>query len=192
MGNGRVAFPRRGIYRCSVIPTAISHLEKLMIEVFKNLFVGGQDHEVAVRGQPGWFIVHACKEPYHRDALRYSGRAASKDHPEYLIARRPGRLILNLVDVPDVNYILPEIIDPALETIHQHISSSKVLVHCNQGMSRSPTIAFLYLLKFTDVLPRQSAENDLQEFQKLYPPYAPAKGMADYARLNWQKYASRI
>jgi hypothetical protein len=169
----------------------MSNCEKLMIEVHKNLFVGGQDHEASVRGQPGWFIVHACKEPYHRDALGYSGRAASKDHPEYLIARRPGRLILNLVDVPDVNFISPEIIDPALEAIHQHISSSKVLVHCNQGMSRSPTIAFLYLLKFTDVLPRQSAQDDLQEFQKLYPPYAPAKGMADYARLNWQKYASR-
>lgn len=162
-----------------------------MIEVYKNLFVGSQDDENSVRGQTGWFVVHACKEPYHRDALGYTGRAASKDHPEYLIARRPGRLILNLVDVADVNYISPEIIDPALDTIHQHIASNKVLVHCNLGMSRSPTIAFLYLLKFADVLPRQNLESDLVEFQRLYPPYAPAKGMADYARLNWQKYSSR-
>jgi hypothetical protein len=163
----------------------------VMIEVYKSLFVGGQDHEASVRGKPGWFIIHACKDPYHRDALGYTGRAVSRDHPEYLIARRPGRLILNLVDVADVNYISPEIIDPALDTIHQHIASNKVLVHCNQGMSRSPTIAFLYLLKFTDVLLRQNVESDLQVFQKLYPPYAPAKGMSDYARINWRKYASR-
>jgi hypothetical protein len=162
-----------------------------VIKVYENLFVGSQDDEASVRQQTGWFVVHACKEPYHRDALGYTGRAASKDHPEYLIARRPGRLILNLVDVADVNYISPEIIDPALDTIHQHIASNKILVHCNQGMSRSPTIAFLYLLKFTTVLPRQDIEGDVQEFQKLYPPYAPAKGMADYAQLNWQKYSSR-
>ncbi len=162
-----------------------------MIEVYKNLFVGSQIDESALRGQAGWFIVHACKHPYHKEALGYAGAAASRDHPEYLIARRPGRLILNLVDVADVNYISPEIIDPALDTIHQHIASSKVLVHCNQGMSRSPTIALLYLLKFTDALPRQSIEGDLERFQRLYPPYAPAKGMADYARINWHKYALR-
>ena len=76
------------------------------------------------------------------------GRATPKDHPEYLIARRPGRLIFNLVDVADVNYIPAQIIDAAFWTgIHQNIASSKVLVHCNQGMSRSPAIAFLYLFE---------------------------------------------
>lgn len=78
-----------------------------MIEVKSNLFVGSQDDEAAIRGQGGWFVVHACKEPYHRQALGYSGRGAPKDHPEYLIARREGRLILNLVDVDNVSYIPP-------------------------------------------------------------------------------------
>ena len=68
-----------------------------MIEVHRNLFVGGEADEQQVRGHHGWFFIHACKEPYHRQALGYAGRAASKDHPEYLIARRDGRLILNLV-----------------------------------------------------------------------------------------------
>lgn len=162
-----------------------------MIEVHHNLFVGSEVDEVSIRGQNGWFIVHACKEPYHRQALGYTGRAASKDHPEYLIARRPGRLILNLVDAPDVNYIPPQIIDAALDDIHLNIASSKILVHCNQGMSRSPAIAFLYLLKFTDVLRRQGFDGDLRGFVRIYPPYAPARGVADYVRLNWAKYASR-
>jgi hypothetical protein len=162
-----------------------------LIEVYENLFVGSQNDEGEVRGQVGWFVVHACKEPYHRDALGYTGRAVAKDHPEYLIAHRPGRLILNLVDVADVNFISSNIIDPALDAIHQHIASHKVLVHCNQGMSRSPTIALLYLLKFTSALSRQDIDGDLEAFKQLYPPYAPAKGMADYARINWRKYASR-
>jgi len=28
----------------------------------------------------------------------------------------------------------------------------------------------------------------LLAFQALYPSYAPAKGMADYVMLNWEKY----
>jgi predicted protein tyrosine phosphatase len=123
--------------------------------------------------------------------LGYSGRAAPKDHPEYLIARRPGRLILNLVDAPDVNYIPAEIIDAALDDIHQNITFRKILVHCNQGMSRSPAIAFLYLLKFSDLFRRHDCDEDLQDFLKIYPPYAPARGVADYVRLNWAKYSSR-
>jgi hypothetical protein len=162
-----------------------------MIEVLSNLFVGSQDDEAAIRGQSGWFVVHACKEPYHRKALGYSGRGAPKDHPEYLIARRKGCLILNLVDVNDVNFIAPQIIDAALLDIHQNITSSKILVHCNQGLSRSPTIVFLYLLKHSDVLNGQDHPTSVRRFQTIYPPYAPASGMAEYVRVNWLKYSSR-
>lgn len=161
-----------------------------MIEVYQNLFVGSEHDEVSVRGQPGWFVIHACKEPYHRQTLGYKGQGAPKHHPEYLIARRPGRLILNLVDVADVNYIPREIIDAALAAIHQNIASSKVLVHCNLGQSRSPAIAFLYLAKFSDLFGAQDYAGALRQFQELYPPFAPAKGVADYVRLNWLQYSS--
>lgn len=71
-----------------------------MKEITKNLFIGSQeDYEQDVKFQPDWFVIHACKEPYHRQALGYTGRAAANTHPEYLIAERENRLILNLVDV---------------------------------------------------------------------------------------------
>ena len=70
-----------------------------MIEIFPNLFIGTeQDYEFNVKGKPDWVVVHACKEPYHRRELRYTTLGAPKGHPEYLIARRERRLILNLVD----------------------------------------------------------------------------------------------
>lgn len=162
-----------------------------MIEVLPNLFVGSEVDEALVRGQSGWFVVHACKEPYHRQALGYRGRAAAKDHPEYLIARRPGRLILNLIDADDVNYVPSEIIDAAVSDIYQNIGSRKILVHCNQGLSRAPTIAFLYMLKRSDVFQRKKLSDDLQDFLKIYPLYAPAQGMANYVKLNWSRYSSR-
>lgn len=40
-----------------------------MIEIHPNLFVGGETDEHQIRGQTGWFVIHACKEPYHWDAL---------------------------------------------------------------------------------------------------------------------------
>lgn len=160
-----------------------------MIEVYPNLHVGSESDEQRVCGQAGWFFIHACKEPYHRQALGYTGRAAAKTHPEYLIARRDGRLILNLVDVEDSNYIRPEIIDAALGAVSDNIQRSKILLHCNQGQSRSPGIALLYLLKHTDVLGQQDMTATIEAFRAIYPPYAPARGMAEYIRLNWHRYA---
>jgi hypothetical protein len=161
---------------------------KSVIEIHRNLFVGAQVDEEHVRGQAGWFFVHACKEPYHREALGYSGRGAPKEHPEYLIARRDGRLILNLVDVDNVNFISAEIVDAALGAIRDNIDTSKVLLHCNLGHSRSPTIAFLYLTKYTDRFAGLGIEDAVAAFRELYPPYNPARGMADYARINWGRY----
>jgi len=159
-----------------------------MIEITQNLFIGNQhDYELQVRNQSNWFVIHACKEPYHRQALGYTGRAASKTHPEYLMASRENRLILNLVDVDNVNYISSEIIDTALKSIADHIATQKVLVHCNQGQSRSATIGLLYLAQ-KGILTSDSFEMAEQEYLKYYPAYSPAKGMRDYARINWTNY----
>lgn len=160
-----------------------------MIEIHPNLFVGAEADEATVRGQFGWYVIHACKEPYHRQALGYTGRAAAKDHPEYLIARRPGRLILNLVDVDNVAYIGSELVDAGIEAIHSNIETANVLIHCNQGASRSPTIAFLFLVKHTDRYEGLSLDAATAAFRADYPPYAPARGMADYARINWSAYS---
>jgi hypothetical protein len=161
-----------------------------MIESHSNLFVGTQYDEEAIRGREDWFVVSAAKFPYHKDALGYDGREAPKDHAEYAFARRPGSLILNLVDADDVKFIGPETVSAAVDGIHEHIGCRKVLVHCNQGVSRSPSIAFLYLLKFTDHFRRESFDEDLQDFLRLYPPYEPGRGMSEFVRDNWSTYVA--
>jgi len=116
-----------------------------VIEVYPNLFVGSAaDYDREVRRQAGWCVVRACKEPYHRQALGYSGRAAPSSHPEYLVARRGDRLVLNFVDAPDPRYVPRKLVDAALEFVHECLAEgSRVLVHCNQGESRAPTLALL-------------------------------------------------
>jgi len=160
-----------------------------MTEIHTNLFIGNEnDYEFEVKNREGWNFIHACKEPYHRQALGYSGRGAPKDHPEYLIAKRENGLILNLVDVENPAYIAKEIMDEALRFIDQSLEEScKVLVHCNQGMSRSPGIGLLYLAK-AGIIENRSFEVALSEFEVIYPGVNMAEGMRGFLEGNWNNY----
>ena len=160
-----------------------------MIEIMHNLFIGSQsDYENIVKYESGWYVIHACKEPYHRQALGYSGRAVSKDHPEYLMAERENRLILNLVDVADPAYIAKIIIDKAIGCIAGHINEMKVLVHCNQGASRSATIGLLYLHSVGEIN-TDDFEQAEDQYAARYPLYMPANGMRLFAKSHWEDYA---
>jgi len=160
-----------------------------MIEIYPNLWIGTEnDYESDVKGKPDWIVVHACKEPYHRQLLGYTSRGAPKDHPEYLMAIRGNRLYLNLVDAPNPAFFDKSIIDAALDFIHQGLLDKKnVLVHCNLGESRSPCIGLLYLAAYTEKLPRKF-ETAEQTFRQIYPNYNPGAGMRGFVMQNWAKY----
>ena len=165
-----------------------------MIEIYPDLWIGNEhDYEQQVRNQQGWRVVHACKDPYHRMALGYTGRGAPKDHPEYLFARRGDRLILNLVDAADPAYIPKEIIDAALSFIHESLhNGQRVLVHCNQGASRSAGIGLLYLAAYTDRLTGISFMEAETEFRRIYPLYNPSRGVHGFLTANWEQYRRRL
>jgi hypothetical protein len=160
-----------------------------MIEIHSGLWIGSEAdyYETAAR-QQGWAVVHACKEPFHRQALGYSGRGAPKNHPEYLFARRGDRLILNLVDVDDPAYIRKEIIDAAINFIDEGVRNGQnVLVHCNQGESRGPSIGFLYLVARTTLLPIEIGAAE-SRFREMYPRYNPAAGMRGFIHAQFSAY----
>lgn len=163
-----------------------------MIEVYPKLFVGDEnDYEFRVVGQEGWAVVHACKEPYHRQALGYRGRGAPKEHPEYLVAPRGNRLILNIVDVNNPAFFDRGMIEAALDFIDESLTKGlKVLVHCNQGESRSPAIALLYMTARLDALPTESLEAAEEQFRPLYPNYNPKPGIRGHLLQNWEQYCS--
>jgi len=162
-----------------------------MIEVHQNLFVGNQsDYDFKVSKQDGWAVVHACKEPYHRLFLDYKGRGAPKDHPEYLLAKRGNRLALNIVDVDNPAFFSKEeMIEPALDFIDEALSRGlKVLVHCNQGESRGPSLALLYMAARLGAIPSESLEAAEEKFRSIYPFYNPKYGLREHLRQNWRSY----
>jgi len=88
--------------------------------VQKNLWIGSQiDYEQGVFDKNEFSFLFAAKEPWHRQALGYTGRAAAKDDPEYLMAKRDNMLILNLVDAPKAEFFNKELIDEALHFVEE-------------------------------------------------------------------------
>lgn len=166
-----------------------------MKEVYPNLFVGGDQHlmefadkaaKLLTEQHPhgiisSWisgYYLHAAKEPFHRQILGYKTRGAPKDHPDYLFVRTKGALTLNLVDVPDskAKHIPDQILDEAVEYIRWcvHEEFKPVFVHCNQGWSRGPSLALLFLVEhthFADGLSKFESVED--KFKTLYPDYQP-------------------
>lgn len=158
-----------------------------MTEIYPNLFVGNLIDYEQNQFDEDFYFVQACKEPCHRKALGYSGRSADENHPEYLIAYRERRIILNMIDPTTPKYFENIMFEKSLNFIEQQLTSGKkVLVHCNQGFSRSPSIALLYLatIKKIDSSSFESAEVD---FLKLYPNYKPS-GIKEFLTLNWKHY----
>lgn len=157
-----------------------------MIQVTDNLFVGSLVDFDTLPSPSDYQIILAAHEPCHRKALGYTTKGAPKDSPEYLFAFRNGhQLILNAIDAPDPKYISKPMIDEAVKFGRAALDGGKKLAcFCNQGLSRSPTIAMLILAPtlHADFI---TAE---EQFNALYPAYKPGKGMRGFAMENWAHY----
>jgi protein-tyrosine phosphatase len=153
-----------------------------MIEVYLNLFVGN-DRE-CFRGETNeWAVVHACKSPCHQNTVGYKGSLPSS-HPNYLIYEKPNHLFLNIID-PPVPLFQPQLFTKSLDFIDYHVKSRKVLVHCNDGFSRAPSIALLFLAKKAKKINNESFEQAAIDFKKLYKYYQPSRGITIYLNQNW-------
>jgi protein-tyrosine phosphatase len=160
-----------------------------MIEVHPNLHVGSL-HDCSRFPGP---IIHACKEPCHRKAVGYNGKLPT-DHPSYLSLRKPGHLYLNMIDPPTPLFHLPLFLD-ALDFIDEHLDDASVggsrgttpvLVHCNQGQSRAPSIALLWLATRTE-MPSASFDQAAYAYRLLDPNYDPGTGIRLFLDQHWQE-----
>lgn len=173
-----------------------------MREVFNNLFCGKEfdfeqkmicfaeiSTEIYIPQLKGWAVVHACKEPFHREFVGYTTRGCPKDSPEYLWAERGNRLALNIVDAPKPEFFDKSMIDKALDFIDEKLKAGfKVLVHCNQGESRSPSIVLLYLIK-KGIIKGDTLEDCESEFMKIYPEYNPGAGIRGFVKEHFAVYS---
>lgn len=118
-----------------------------MIEIHSTLYVGSDaDVDEFKDMHPDGFIIHAAKDPWHRQACGYTGRAAPQNS-NYYAKSGEGYLALNLVDSPDKKYIAKKCFDYAHADLEYNYGEGiPTLLHCNQGKSRSAGILFYHMM----------------------------------------------
>jgi hypothetical protein len=160
-----------------------------MDEVYDRLFVG--DTTDCRQGDDGWSVVHACKDPCHRDAVGYRSRAPDTSHPHYLSKKDEDDLYLNMID-PERPLFQKEMFGDffAFAVPRWAEGDDRLLIHCNQGLSRSPSLALLLLAACTDAVDGSSFVNARDEFEGFYPRYQPSRGIETYLSNNWDALSS--
>jgi predicted protein tyrosine phosphatase len=101
---------------------------------------------------------------------------------------REGLLSFNWVDGAArlYDWHKPEAFTIALDFIDRWRPERRVLVSCDQGRSRSPTVGLLYLAKRAGLITNQNFAAAKREFSVSYPSYSPA-GIADYVSRHWEE-----
>lgn len=164
-----------------------------MYKILNNLYVG-KVTIVSVARDAEFSILGACKYPLHQQNARLMGNdkpgylKIPYNEPEYLYAYREHALYLNLIDGDDWRTISENMIDVAIKFIYSEINiGQNVLIACNQARSRSPSIAFMYMIDNGLFDECDSFEEAHKQFQKIYPLYAPQKGMFDYTKNYFER-----
>ena len=61
------------------------------------------------------------------------------------------------------------------------------MIHCNQGLSRAPSLTLLFMAKRLDELDARSYQSARSEFEELYPQYLPGRGLELFLTENWDQ-----
>jgi hypothetical protein len=160
-----------------------------MKEVYERLYVGSDNdcfHE-----REGWAVVHACKHRCHQYAVGYSGNL-SPHHPSYLVHEEENNLYLNMVDVNKPGYLKSRYMIPIIEATSAFVAAHlqegmNVLIHCNQGVSRAPTLAMLFLARRIGWIDSTDFENARADFLHQYPDYSPGIGLTTFLIDHWDE-----
>ncbi len=154
--------------------------ESRLNRVTDRLYFG--DLEAGHRAAPEAAVVHACKDPCHKLALGYQ-RSLAPAHPNYLSYEQNLHLYLNMVD-PSTPKFRPESFRTFLEFTDRHITNRPVVIHCNQGLSRAPSLALLYMAKRLQLLPNTNYAAARSAFEEQFP-YSPGKGIEAFLSAHW-------
>ena len=155
-----------------------------MEEIIKGLWLGS-DEDVPEAKRRGYARLCVCKDgpDSHRSMLGYTTLGAPKGK-DYLVARRGDVMALNVIDNPDPQMIPEEALMAGIEFIHEMmLKGKKIFVHCNAGMSRSPTLVMMYLRTIGEL--DQPFNRAQKIFDTIYPKHDPGAGMEFHARNMW-------
>lgn len=68
--------------------------------------------------------------------------------------------------------------------VDKHIEEREVVIHCNQGESRAPSLALLYAAKRSERFPNESYALAARAFQAEFV-YNPGRGIHSWLATHW-------
>jgi hypothetical protein len=158
-------------------------MEGAVKEIHDRVFIDNE--EDCFTDREGWAVVHACKSPCHQAAVGYRG-SLKPEHPHYLVLEQNNDLFLNIID-PPVPLFKLDTFTSFLRFAEKHWNNRfNLLIHCNQGESRAPTLALLLMAKSLGALPSESFLDAKKALLSLYPSYFPGRGIQTFLDQNWQ------
>jgi hypothetical protein len=151
-----------------------------------NLFIGSIQDLYQINEQE-WAVIHATQSiHYSIFGWNRTSNKPDKNHPNYIFYEKENRLSLNWVDGPANLYDWSgvETFIKVLNFVDKWILDKNVLIHCDQGQSRAPTLALLYLAKRIKTISNDSFQKAKNDFIQIYPYYVPG-GIGEYIQNNW-------
>ena len=153
-------------------------------QVHDRIYVGSDADCFHIR--EGWAVVHACKEKCHRNAVGYHGNLP-RTHPYYLVYKEVNNLYLNMID-PDTPMFMPPLFEETLSFVDERWNSGfNVLIHCNKGGSRAPSLALLFLAKRIGSISNESYRDAWMDYIEVDPQYLPSLGIQTYLTNHWEE-----
>jgi hypothetical protein len=138
-------------------------------------------------GDEEWAVVHACQSPCYDRALRErAGKGADAGSPPVL--EDEYNLYLDILDPLEPTFER-QVFTESLAFLREHWEAEReILVHCNAGRSRSPSILLLFLAKELGVISESDFDSAKADFLSLYPEYWPTTtGIQTYLREHWEE-----
>ena len=157
-----------------------------MEKVYDGLWVGADEDSANAKSR-GYARLAVCKEgpDGHRQMCDYSTPGATHNG-EYLFAKRGTWAAMNCIDVEHPEMIPTAMIIQGLKFIHAQLKAGrKILVHCNAGRSRGPSMVLMYLHAIGE-LP-QGIERAHKIFKTIYPKFDPQRGMRMKMKELWDQ-----
>jgi hypothetical protein len=161
-------------------------------QIIDRLYIGDDAGYEKIKGKDGWSCLRCCKDGPggHKELLGYHTLGAPKG-PDYLWYRKNKHLMaLNIIDLEDPSFVPVPAIEEGIAFVTERMNAGdKVLVACNSGHSRSPSITMLYMRSVGE-LP-QPINRAKKIFKTLYPPYDPAHGIDFRVHELWDEIAPK-
>lgn len=157
------------------------------VRIYPHLRVGGDDAYERLKNEENWSFLRCCKygPGGHQRTLDYHTLAAPEGS-EHFVVKRGHLMALNMLDLDDPHYVDPDMIFTGLEFVKQELEAGReVLISCNAGLSRGPTVGLMFLRYIGD-LPHAYLHS-VRLFYHIYRQYRPSQGIEQFARNVWSQ-----